>query len=55
MDVACPAISRLEYIWLIDLYREKVKGNLPYSGGVLEQPAILMEAINILEKIIGKT
>lgn len=51
--MVCPKIEWWDWKWLIRLYHEKKKGNLPYGGGVLEQPALLMEAIEILEDIVG--
>ena len=54
MGRTCPALYIADYQWLIKLYKQTQKGNLPYGDGILDQPSLLMEALETLEIALGK-
>lgn len=39
------------YLSLLEAYRQYESGNLPYSGGILEQPARIIELFNFIATI----
>jgi len=40
--------------YLISLYQHYKRGHLPYSGGVLDQPDIVMQALDLIASIVDK-
>lgn len=48
----CPANYYSQY-WasVIDIFRQYEKGILPFSGGLLDQPSKMIEALNLVETL----
>ena len=53
IDYACPVVHLHEYIQLFEVYEWIQDRILPYEGGVLQQPTLLMEYINLIRSVVN--
>jgi hypothetical protein len=54
IDRACPVVYLHEYYQIFEAYTWFVNDRvLPYGGGRLEQPYLIMEYLNLIRSIVG--
>ncbi len=54
IDYACPVVYLHEYHQVFDAYEWFVNERiLPYGGGRLEQPYLIMEYLTLIRSIVG--
>ncbi len=54
IDYACPVVYLYEYHQVFEAYDWFVTERiLPYGGGIIEQPYLIMEYIKLIRSIVG--
>jgi hypothetical protein len=54
IDEACPVVYLREYHQVFEAYEWLVfERQLPYEGGILQQPFLIMEYLNLIRSIAG--
>ena len=54
IDYACPVVYLHEYHQVFEAYQWFVNDRiLPYSGGRLEQPYLIMQYIDLIRSVVG--
>lgn len=53
-DTVCPTRGVPAIAWLLQLWHWCQQGNLPHSGGVLDQPAWIMDALDMISSVVAE-
>lgn len=53
-SLECPVRGVGQYLPLLQVWHLYQKGMLPQAGGVLDQPALLIDALEVIDRCVGE-